>query len=237
MGRRRQGPPPKKTAIGASTLSQVQNRLTLLCAAVVTATVNFDADEHKVVDFLFPDDTKRILREAYTVVRDKMSDYHSRSEKYTVVPNVQIKLDLWDTVKMAVPYNRASRLDTVKAASFIDALNRAGKIIDDFGMVKHVVNYLDEYASLNAIRHYFPAILSLLPANHKVPFELSDRYIEPLNVGRMIPLIRDSIPVVASALMVGDPPATSGGMQLTFNGCEVVRHGVLFQRDPAFINF
>lgn len=235
MGRRRQLGQPSKTAMGHAQRAGVFRKLDELRDTVITATVNFgEINQAEIIDFLFDADTRRILREAYGKVAGSPS-----WATFPLFPAVSVRLDVWDHEGLACPRSDAINVDMTKAADFYESVLAANKIVEDYAMVKHVVAWLDEHASANAIRHYFPSVLALLPADHNVPYELSDRFIEPTGVGRLLPLIRESIPVVASALVVDGmetPAAEHPAIRMTFNGGEVNRHGYVFSRDTAFIN-
>jgi len=223
----------ERSALGYAARADVMKKLNELRDSTITAMVTFDVTPDQVVEFLLPEDTRRILREAYGMVASSSNYGH-----FDLAPHVQLRVGEWYERNMATPSGDAVKIDYAKAASFMTAVTDMARIIDDFAAVRAAIMWLDRNSSINALRYYFPSVLSLVPDKHRVPYELSERFVQPQGVAAYVPLIRETAGIVASALLLPEAeiPATLD-MQLQFAGrIEFMRQGVNIEREATYIN-
>lgn len=229
---RRSQRPAEKSALSPKARDHVLWQLDKLRDSTITAMVTTDTTRKQIIEFMFSENTRRILREAHGVV-----DGGSEMVMYELAPHINLRIGEWGAHNMAPPAPEVVEIDHAKASNLLAAVTEISRILDDFASVKTVVKWLDKNASINAFRYYFPSVLSLVPEKHRVPYELSDRFVEPQGVAEYVPLIRESASIVASSLLLPEKAIPAKlDMQLQFDGhTKFSRQGIEIERATTYI--
>jgi hypothetical protein len=93
-----------------------------------------------------------------------------------------------------------------------------------------MLRWFNRHATVGAIRHYWPAAVTLCPnaPNLKGLLEKpAERFNVPIGVTEMLPLIRETAATVATMQLLGDRPINDAkGLTLTMPGGEATLLGV-----------
>lgn len=229
MSRRKmRGTPPEKSAIGVYNIQQALNRVDKFCHAAVEALVAVEFTTDDVVNWMFPPDTQRILREAYTMV----SSYTSSNlviQCPTPGPRTAlISLGGWEERKMALPQSNGvdGTLFASSAGPLYALVAAVNAIRNDYAIVRKVLQWLDKNGTAGAFRYYFPSVLALVP--DLILGDMTGTHREPEGISPLLPLIRSAASTVASSLLLPAKTTKPGTSHicLTFHEAPLTVEGV-----------
>ena len=219
MSRRRpRNAPPN----GSLTFYQKQTALHKVKAlekAMVSTMVPLNFDLQAICNWCFPADALAKLREALPLVD---SATHRHTYPFTIEGvSTRLSLEL-DGIGYPAPNETLFKLPPGNL--LYDAIIHIQKIVKQFNEVRMVINWMDKNASVGALRYYFPAILSLIPADKTPLFEVNGNvHKTPQGIADYIPLIRDRVsPLIVSALLLpavlADTSINKATATVWFNG-------------------
>ena len=199
MSRRRpRNAPPN----GSLTFYQKQtalHKVKTLEKAMVSTMVPLDFDLQAICNWCFPADALAKLREALPLV-DSATHRHTYPLKIEgILTRLSLELD-----GIGYPAPNETLFKLPPGNLLYDAIIHIQKIVKQFNEVRMVINWMDKNASVGALRYYFPAILSLIPADKTPLFEVNGNvHKTPQGIADYIPLIRDRVsPLIVSALFL-----------------------------------
>lgn len=219
MARRRgKSPPPKPFADapkGIDTLEQrVWNR---------TNDARFSGMD--LVNWLLPADVVDRLQAAFPVIRELDRTQHWNLE--TTLPlefpaqtcTFQIKVNS-PTIHMLVPSRGlgSRKPDDPNDRPIMETLRAAHLVHTQFNKVRKVVDWLNDFATIGAARHYCPWLTSILPPDHPFQEATGLSYREPkMSMIGIVGTMRECGAIMASALLCGEAEdKTNGLVQVTF---------------------
>jgi hypothetical protein len=181
---------------------------------VFHATIEPQFTMDDVVNWLFPEDTIRKLKDAYPLAAAR---YHSNCV-LTSLPlpsgdKVALSLDL-DSIRMQCPKLVPGKpLDG--ASPLLAFFQSVCDVNKQFNKVRKVIEWFDEHSvTIGAAVYYWPTILSLLPPTHLVHEASGERYREVSGIAEIVPLLRETAGIVAGASLCPATP-NSGKHSLT----------------------
>ena len=206
MSRRRPRSAPPNGSLTFYQKQTALHKVKTLEKAMVSTMVPLDFDLQAVCNWCFPADALAKLREAMPLV-DCVTHCHTYPIEIEGV-STRLSLEL-DGIGYPAPNETLFKLPPGNL--LYDAIIHIQKIVKQFNEVRMVINWMDKNASVGALRYYFPAILSLIPADKTPLFEVNGNvHKTPQGIADYIPLIRDRVsPLIVSALLLPDPPYTA----------------------------
>jgi hypothetical protein len=200
--RKKREPAPK----GALTRNAIAFALTGiqdLRDRVLDNMTSFDHAPEQVITWMFNEDVLDTLRNGYPLINESARSF-SRNVEYRISPytTLMLRINAWEGAKCLAPDPNWYRAhpDQAPLLTYIAAVDETR---DRFAVVKHVLEWFQWNATAGALRHYFPAVLSLLPVEyHSEVSNAGGAFREPNNLGPMLPLIREAAVTVANALMI-----------------------------------
>lgn len=192
-----------------------------LCNRVAVATVPLEFSKEQLIDWLFLPDAVAKLRAVKGIVNP--STWRS---SYTVQNGVNLSLDFQPS-SIVTPINSAWQPQP-GAHPFLHSVDKLKEVYHNFMKVMHVMNWMDANATPGAIRHYWPTMLSLAPHCVELNEASTFRYVEPAGISPMLPLLRETATLVASALLLPkyDTVQDGDGMIVTIGGHSFDHEGI-----------
>ena len=195
MGRKRRKPfyGTKKCDLrdAMPTLSRLQVNVT-----AATVAVTFTVED--VMRAVLPDEIVDHLKKAYSMCPPPWRDTLAYQ-----VPITNGTCSVQVSVKnlMLLPRDELMKLQPDRFLKLVPTLEQLHTIRRRFQQVEQVISYLQENATIGAVRYYWPTVISLLPADHEIHRVDGQRYQEPPNVAQWVPRFRETSATVASALL------------------------------------
>ena len=181
------------------------NRVNELEVAMVETMVTRDFVPLDVIQWLFPAPVIQTMQAAYG------SLFYSYPEGEYDVEDVGRVGISFHQLKMEVP---AGRLLAPACGPNTDAVQQTIQDIRlthiQFDCLRGVLEWLDKHATAGAIKYYFPSVAALIPAIDST-FHRADgiRYKEPQGITAIVPEMRSAAALIASALLLPKPDATT----------------------------
>lgn len=194
MRRRRPSDPPLNPYCSAEQVLRAKE----LDVYHATVSPQFTLDD--VAHWLFPEEIICKLKAAFPVSAAYSGDY-SLDVQVPSGEKVELFLD-FDDIAMQCPKQNIPLFtsESLAAPSILGVLQEIVDINKQFDKVRKVIEWFGEHkVTPGAARYYWPTILSLLPASHAVHETSGDRYREVTGIGEIIPLLRETAGIVASA--------------------------------------
>ena len=168
---------------------------------MVEAMVNRPFTYDDVIAWLFPAHIIDVCRAAYGKVH---SPTVAIIYTFPVDGNLVAILDVY-AHNIALPDTKCIVISD-EAGPLKRALQQTREIVQQFGLVRDLVEWMNEHATPGAVRYYAPALLSLLPPDNTPLFEASgERYREPHRLSEKLPILRSVAAIVAQALLLPEP--------------------------------
>ncbi len=183
----------------------------------VMHTVDFPLTAEQLIKGMFPAQVIEDARRGYAVVPAN-STYQSRMVSYDLgAAALSLSEGAWDKLHMLAPAPKFCYPLDQYPPEVLTFLQAVEKIETEFAVVQSVLEWMDQYATLGAMREYWPTILSLLPG-HCDDITALKKGREPQRLGEMLHLIRASASTVASALWLPKeaPPVEQKGLHFYF---------------------
>ena len=206
MSRRRPRSAPPNGSLTSYQKQTALHKVKTLEKAMVSTMVPLNFDLQAICNWCFPADALAKLREALPLV-DSATHRHTYPIKIEgILTRLSLELD-----GIGYPALNETLFKLPPGNLLYDAIIHMQKIVKQFNEVRMVINWMDKNASVGALRYYFPAILSLIPADNTPLFEVNGNvHKTPQGIADYIPLIRDRVsPLIVSALLLPDPPYTA----------------------------
>ena len=199
MSRRRPRSAPPNGSLTFYQKQTALHKVKTLEKAMVSTMVPLNFDLQAICNWCFPADALAKLREALPLVYCA-THIHTYPIKIEGV-STRLSLEL-DGIGYPAPNETLFKLPPGNL--LYDAIIHMQKIVKQFNEVRMVINWMDKNASVGALRYYFPAILSLIPADNTPLFEVNGNvHKTPQGIADYVPLIRDRVsPLIVSALLL-----------------------------------
>ena len=200
MSRRRPRSAPPNGSLTFYQKQTALHKVKTLEKAMVSTMVPLNFDLQAICNWCFPADALAKLREALPLV-DSASCRHIYPP--IKIEGVSTRLAL-ETGGIGYPAPNETLFKLPPGNLLYDAIIHMQKIVKQFNEVRMVINWMDKNASVGALRYYFPAILSLIPADKTPLFEVNGNvHKTPQGIADYVPLIRDRVsPLIVSALFL-----------------------------------
>lgn len=222
-GRNRDATPPIRSALGIAWRDHALENVDFIVRRTIHTMVPQAFSGDDALNMLFRQETLAKLRAAYDLVSE--ADRGVAMSSLPMEPCVNLIFKRPNKYKILSPCRAAMQhtplsdyhVRAVPLASFIDG---ARAIIEDYSIVKHVVNWLDNNATMGAMRYYLPGIATLLPKDFEgFSSELAQRFRELPSISTYIPAIRDAGPLLAKAVMLpsGREMPRNTGFELSYS--------------------
>lgn len=221
MGRRR-NTPARRSVLG-SYFNHAVGVVEQINYQTVYAMIKPTFGRMKAIDWLFPKHTRQVLRDAWF-----LADGHHESLCYDVDGCRPAKVWIrFEDTGMLTP-----KLDAVDIAPEVqplfDLAQEIRAIHEDFATLMHVLRWMDEHATVGAMRYYWPCVASLAPNCEATQGVCPVSFQEPQGIHAMIPLLRETSALVAAGKLL--PPqveAPNNGLSINFTkSYNFVRHGL-----------
>ena len=199
MSRRRPRSAPPNGSLTVYQKQTALHKVKTLEKAMVSTMVPLNFDLQAICNWCFPADALAKLREALPLV-DSATHRHTYPIKIEgILTRLSLELD-----GIGYPALNETLFKLPPGNLLYDAIIHMQKIVKQFNEVRMVINWMDKNASVGALRYYFPAILSLIPADNTPLFEVNGNvHKTPQGIADYIPLIRDRVsPLIVSALFL-----------------------------------
>ena len=163
----------------------------------------------KVMEWLFPDEVLKILRDAHLYIRQ--SNYEVLDTSYfQVAPDttpVHLAVTLYGS-GIACPRDKSEVLQPERDSGIVAYIREVYAVRLQWNKVRSVINWMNDpehTMTCSAARAFWPTILSLVAPDHPVHQVDGQRYKDPQGIGAIIPLMRETSEIVATALLMPDP--------------------------------
>ena len=199
MSRRRPRSAPPNGSLTSYQKQTALHKVKTLEKAMVSTMVPLNFDLQAICNWCFPADALAKLREALPLV-DSATHRHIYPIK---IEGVSTRLSL-ELDGIGYPALNETLFKLPPGNLLYDAIIHMQKIVKQFNEVRIVIDWMDKNASVGALRYYFPAILSLIPADNTPLFEVNGNvHKTPQGIADYVPLIRDRVsPLIVSALLL-----------------------------------
>jgi hypothetical protein len=202
-----------RTTLGGHFTVALQN-INKLNERVVAVTAPLAQSAAELLPCMFNAETLDILRKAFP-----LSVTTSRTGQYPLADNMACYVNIdFDRTNPAIaivpPRANVLHIDPVQGKPLLDTVEKICKIREKFAVVSHVLSWLDANATPGAMRYYWPTMLALAPECPALNVQAPARFIEPVGVAPLLPLIREAASTVASALLL-PADVTFGGRGMT----------------------
>ena len=199
MSRRRPRSAPPNRSLTFYQKQTALHKVKTLEKAMVSTMVPLNFDLQAICNWCFPADALAKLREALPLV-DSATHRHTYPIKIEgILTRLSLELD-----GIGYPALNETLFKLPPGNLLYDAIIHMQKIVKQFNEVRIVIDWMDKNASVGALRYYFPAILSLIPADNTPLFEVNGNvHKTPQGIADYVPLIRDRVsPLIVSALFL-----------------------------------
>ena len=163
----------------------------------------------KVMEWLFPEEVLKILRDASPYVSH--SSYDVFDTRYFQVapdtPPVHLAVTLSGS-GIVCPRDKSEVLQPERDSGIVAYIREVYAVRLQWNKVREVVAWMNDPShkmTFGAARALWPSILSLVGPDHPVHQVDGQRYKDPQGIGAIIPLMRETSEIVATALLMPDP--------------------------------
>lgn len=163
----------------------------------------------KVMEWLFPDEVLQKLRDAAPYA--PRSSFEIFDTGYLKLephdPCVHLSVNLRDE-DILCPRDKSEILQPERDSDIVAYIREVYAVRLQWGKVRDVVTWMNDpehTMTCSAARAFWPTILSLVAPNHPVHQVDGQRYKDPQGIGAIIPLMRETSEIVATALLMPDP--------------------------------
>ena len=174
----------------------------------------------KVMEWLFPDAVLKILRDAHPYVM--YSKYAMFDTSYfKVAPDtapVHLSV-LLRTTGLTCPCDKSEMIQAQRDSGIVAYIQEVYAVRLQWNKVREVVSWMNDPShkmTPAAARAFWPSILSLVGPDHPVHQVDGQRYRDPQGIGAIIPLMRETSEIVATALLMPDPELKLGPVRFDF---------------------
>lgn len=181
------------------------------------ATTDIPFTQNDVIKWMFPKNTRDKLIAAYPLA----GSYSNQGVYDILSPTTADKIEInfnFENIGMLVPKDSAIKIDLIKAQPLFDVIHHLCHINGQFALVSHVLQWMDANCTPGAVKYYWPTMLALAPQCDALHGSAPKRFQQPKNIGAMLPLIRETAAIVATALLIDkDAPYVKKYIDLTLN--------------------
>lgn len=190
--RDRDTPAVPKTLLGPHT-EAVHRKINLMTMGMIQTCLPFEHDADQIIKWLFdPEDIALLRRAAGLSVETIGYGHRWQICNDLLVSNINFK------EKGIFPPRHVHLQQGCELLQIY--IEKARDIIQQFGVVKHVFDWLNANATAGAVRYYWPSILSLVPDEARDAFAVkSTRFRDPPGIERLLSLMRESAGTVGAA--------------------------------------
>lgn len=210
MARRRNIPTPKQS-LPSNARASADHTLNQL-----TANVIFSLPREFTLQDILQDCIDSETRCLLALAKEVSCELITSNHKYPVLPNVTFTVANWKSHGMM-----PSRIEFMHVDTYVPVVRwamRVQEIMDRFGKVRHVLNWLDDHATLGAIGYYWPTIFGLLSADHHHVIPTHGKFKDCPSIAALIPMIRETAGIVAAAALAPKHVAGDRVMEFQFQG-------------------
>lgn len=206
--------PGERNVIGDHYVEEACTRLNKAAQQEAAMYVERIPMDTKLINSLFNADNLSVLRHAYGLVEPI-----STRNAYPLAPHAPGTLTLdFEGSGVVTPQERCFQPND-DAKPFFAACCTIKELHQRWGAVAYMLRWFNRNATLGAIRHYWPAAVTLCPNSPALKGLLekpAERFNVPLGVTDLLPLIRETAATVASLQLLGDRPTNgNNGVSLT----------------------
>jgi hypothetical protein len=190
-----------------------------------------------VASWLFPDDLIALLKQASPYVDPSSQTGSYEPLRGAHMPSVNMRFDQSDYPPPTALALRPYQDRIVPLEDMICAVN---VLRQKYGAVKHLLRWFNRNATPAAVRTYWPSVLTLCkdsPIGKDYP-DVPSRYTVPTDIGKVLPLIRDTAATVAMMQMLPADvfPRPRGQVWLTYGANPATHEGVDISLDSLMVN-
>ena len=163
----------------------------------------------KVMEWMFPEEVLKILRDASPYVSHSSYDVFDTGY-FQVAPDtipVHLAVTLYGS-GIACPRDKSEVLQPERDSGIVAYIREVYAVRLQWNKVWSVINWMNDREhkmTCSAARAFWPTILSLVAPDHPVHQVDGQRYTDPQGIGAIIPLMRETSEIVATALLMPDP--------------------------------
>ena len=174
----------------------------------------------KVMEWLFPEKVLKILRDASPYVSHSSYDAFDTSYFHVAPDTGLVHLTVtMDNSDFACPRDKSEMLQPERDSGIVAYIREAYAVGLQWNKVREVVAWMNDpphKMTPGAARAFWPSILSLVGPDHPVHQVDGQRYRDPQGIGAIIPLMRETSEIIATALLMPDPELKLGPVRFDF---------------------
>lgn len=170
----------------------------------------------KVMEWLFPDEILQKLRDAAPYAqRSSFEVFDTRYlELEPPAPRVHLTVNL-GREDILCPRDKSEILQPERDSGIVAYIEEVYAVRLQWNKVREVVAWMNAPShkmTCSAARAFWPTILSLVAPDHPVHQVDGQRCKDPQGIGAIIPLMRETSEIVATALLMPDPELPKLGL-------------------------
>jgi hypothetical protein len=224
------------TALGASWRDAAIATIEQMAQRTYATLYSYTPSVDDTIRMLFTPDTIQKAMDAYGIVEALGS-----VRQYKLAEQATLGVNYDKSLMKCLPIKAANMVLQPSVEPLKAHIDELGAMRAKFAEAKHVVQWLDRYATLGAIRYYFPSVMQLIPQCPAVAQmqSLPSRHKEPDGISALLQPIRDAAATLAAAALL---PAeakirNNTGLWLTFDAHRLdTNTGLHYTTDATNIN-
>jgi hypothetical protein len=204
-GKSRRVDPSNRDTFGYNGFSILGRKVSALALNWCNQTLPYQWSKYELLNCLVDQHTQKVLTEAFTLHEPASSAWvtNTRNYKMPEYPRLIISID-WEEYKMLAP--KTLTVDHSRFEPHIAQIQKVVDVYDRFAEAALVLQYMHKYATPAAVRALWPTALSLMPKDMIDRFQSSDYIEQPPHLSSMLGYIRETAPLIATALLAPEAP-------------------------------